>query len=301
MIQRMMKWMRTCKEWSYLARLGIPVFLNDKDEVCLSRKSGPNPDPVIIVSVPKSGTYLFAEVLSALGVQSADIHIAPYGFQDLRFCSRETAIAHESDTFHMVPCDKVLPLVRPGQYVVSHFPCNQEILGLLKGFKIIFTYRDLRDTLVSTMRWVAKKGHLSGNPESWAKLPDGPAKMERFLDKHGDHYFDSIHSMRDWVIQPGVLSLSFEEIQGDHGTYRQTQVVQQIADFLGISLPPGEIAQVLKKCLGKETITFSGKRSSRKDLWSDVVEGFFLEPEVRELEAFWKQHLGATEPQKCAS
>jgi hypothetical protein len=131
-------------------------------------------------------------------------------------------------------------------------------------------------------------------------MPDSPGKMERFLEKHGSYFLENILVMRDWVLHPGVLSLSFEEILGDHGAARQRQAVQQIVDLLGISLPPERISEVLKQCLGKETLTFSGKRSSRKELWSEFVEGFFLEKEARELEEFWQKHLGQREHLKCA-
>ena len=279
------------KEWRYFARQGIPVFLNKNNALCLKLGAGVNADPVIIVSVPKSGTYLFAELLSAVGVQNLDIHIAAYGFQDLRYSSKEFAIFHSAEAMVMVPSEKVLPLVRPGQFLVSHFPCNQEIVQQLKGFKIIFTYRNLRDVFVSLMRWVAKK-------EGWERWPDGPPKMEYFLEKYGRHYLDNIRIMRDWVLQPHVLCLSFEEIQGDFGVFRQTQTVQRILDYLNISLPSGEIPAIVKKCLGKETVTFSGKRSSRKDVWSDKVEQFFTDNGVDELEAFWKSHLDGLEERK---
>jgi Sulfotransferase domain len=286
----MIKWLRKIRQWQHFARLGIPVFLNKDDEPCFRRESGVNADPVIIVSVPKSGTYLFGELLSAVGVQSLDIHIAAYGFQDLRYVSKEFAIAHSEKTFEMVPFDKVLPLVRPGQFLVSHFPFTEETARLLKRFKIIFTYRDLRDTLVSTMRWVARKGQLAGSPEGWEQLSDGPEKMERFVEKHGEHYLGNIKAMRNWAVQPGVLNLSFEEIQGDFGAPRQVQAVQRSLDLLGISLTESDITQALQKCLGKETLTFSGKRSSRKDLWSDKVEEFCKKNGADELDAFWAKH-----------
>jgi hypothetical protein len=288
----MIKSLRTMRAWKPFAKLGIPVFLNKDDELCLKLEAGPNPDPVIIVSVPKSGTYLFGELLSAIGVQSADIHVATYGFQDLRYCSREFAIARSGELFAMIPSEQVLPLIRPGQYVVSHFPHAAATLEQLQRFKIIFTFRDVRDTFVSEMRWVARKGQAAASPEGWEQLPDGPAKMEKFIEKHGANYLWQIKCMRDWAVQPGVLSLSFEEIQGDYGAERQTQTVRRILDHLGMSLSDGEIAQILQKTLGKETLTFSGKRSSRTNLWSEKVEKFFKMYGADDLDAFWAGQSG---------
>jgi Sulfotransferase domain len=280
---------RTTREWKRFARLGIPVFLNAKDQLCFRREQGPNPDAVVVVSVPKSGTYLFGEVLTALGVESTHIHVATYGFQDLRYVSRDFAITQAAETFVMIPSDKTLPLVLSGQQVVSHFPFTPDVHDQLKRFKILFTYRDVRDTFVSTMRWVAKKGKAVGSPEGWEDQPDSPEKMLKFIEKHGAHYLWDIKCMKDWTAQPGVLSLSFEELQGDFGPDRQTRAVQRIADLVGIPLPEGGVGPILEKSLGKETLTFSGKRSSRDGVWSDKVDKFFRDYGADEIDAFWKQ------------
>jgi hypothetical protein len=297
----MIKWIRSTFQLRYFARHGIPVFLSKENDVCLKTPARVDIDPVIIVSVPKSGTYLFAEMLSAVGVQALDIHIATTSFQDLRYCSKEFAINHSAETFKFVPCEKVLPLVHSGQFLVSHFPCTPEIVRQLRRFKVIFTYRNLRDTLVSTMRWVGRKGGvLPDTPDGWESLEDSPERMEQFVEKRGGHYLDNIKLMRDWPAQPGVLSLSFEDIQGDHGAVRQMQTLQRMLDFVGISLPASELSQVLSKCLGKDTLTFSGKRSNRKNLWSDKVEDFFVSRGGEELEAFWRKHIEGFQERKRA-
>jgi hypothetical protein len=287
-----MSWLRTSRDWRRFARLGIPVFLNARDELCFVRDQGPNPDPVIVVSVPKSGTYLFGEVLSALGVVSTHVHVATYGFQDLRYVSKDVAITQAADTFVMIPSDKTVPLVLGGQQVVSHFPYTAEVRDQLKRFKVLFTYRDVRDTFVSTMRWVARKGQAVGSPEGWEGWPDSPEKMLKFIEKHGAHYLWDIKCMKDWAAQPGVLSLSFEELQGDFGRARQARAVERIAELVKAPLPDGGVDAVLRKSLGKETLTFSGKRSSRDGVWSDRVDKFFRDYGADEVDAFWKQFEG---------
>jgi hypothetical protein len=272
---------------SYFARLGIPVFLDKHGEACLVQESGPGSHPVVVASIPKSGTYLFAELLATLGLRSAGIHIATYGFQDLRFHTKEFIVARSAETFEHAPYDKVLPLVRPGQFVVSHFACEPQIRRQLRPFRVLFTYRNVRDTLVSTMRWVAKKAVLAEAPDGWADLPHGPEKMLRFLHKHGAHYLDQIRRMKDWPQQPGVLSLSFEEIQGDFGAARQIDAVQCLAEFLEQRISPAEAEHVLQRTLGTETLTYSGQRSERWEVWSDEVEDFFRVHGVDELEQGW--------------
>lgn len=288
----MFKWLRTSRDLRYFARLGIPVFLNKNGDICLRQEAGDGADPVILVSVPKSGTYLFAEVLSALGVQRLDIHIDLLGFMDLRYCSSEFAVGHDVEAFVKAPYDRVLPLVHPGQFLVSHFHCTPEVLARLKRFKIIFTCRDMRDVLVSIMRYVAKQRKVGGKElDGWEQLPDCPAKVEQFIDRLGEHYLGYIKKMRDWAVQPGVLNITFEEIQGDYGADRQTQCLRRIADHLGLQRSDAELEQVLHKSIGKETLTFSGQRTTRDNLWSDKVEDFYLRHGGEELRAFWATHV----------
>jgi len=288
----MLKWIRTTRDLRYFAGLGIPVFLNEAGEVCLRRERGACAEPVITVSVPKSGTYLFAEVLAALGVQRLDIHLDLLGFMDLRFCTTEFAIGHDTEAFVQVPYERVLPIIRPGQFAVSHLHCTPEIEARLKGFKVIFTCRDMRDVLVSIMRYVAKQRTVGGKEdEGWERLPAGPGKMEKFIDRYGDHYMTYIHKMRDWAVRPGVLGITFEEVQGDYGTDRQLACVRRMVEFMGIRRTDAELEEALRKSLGKETITFSGKRTTRDDVWSDKVEDFFVKRGGEELQQFWAAHV----------
>ncbi len=288
----MFKWIRTTRDLRYFAGRGIPVFLNKAGDVCLKQETGVNADPVITVSVPKSGTYLFAEVLAALGVQRLDIHLDLLGFMDLRYCTTEFAIGHDTEAFVAAPYERVLPLIKPGQFVVSHFHCTPEIIERLKPFKVIFTCRDMRDVLVSIMRYVAKQRTVGGKEdEGWETLPNSPAKMEKFIDRYGEHYMTYIGKMREWAVQPGVLGITFEEIQGDYGASRQLQCTRRLADFLGIERTDAELEQALKKSIGKETITYSGKRTTRDNLWSDKVEDFFVKHGGEELQAFWAAHV----------
>jgi sulfotransferase family protein len=297
----MFKWLRTMRDLRYFAKLGIPVFLNKNGDICLRKESGPNPDPVITVSVPKSGTYLFAEVLAALGVQRLDIHIDVTGFMDLRYCTNEFAIGHDDETFVKVPYDRILPIVHPGQFMVSHFHCTPEIINNLKRFKVIFTCRDMRDVFASIMRYVAKQRKTGNKPdEGWENLPDGPAKMEKFIERYGEHYISYIKKMRDWAAEPGVFSMTFEEVQGDFGPLEQIQSLRRLADFLGLKRSDAELRQALQKSIGKETITYSGKRTSRTSLWSDKVEDFFVKNGGVDLEQFWAKHVSSFQQKKLA-
>jgi Sulfotransferase domain len=277
------------------ARVGVPVYRNLNNALCFKRETGPNQDPVMIVSVPKSGTYLFAEILSALGVQSVDIHVGTDGFQDLRDCSKERAVARSADLVRAMSCEHVLPLILPGQFLVSHFPCLPRVIAQLDRFKTIFTYRSLRDVLVSVMRWVARKAQAGDIIDGWERLPDCPDKMQFFMERYGASYLGTFATMRDWIVQPGVLSISFEEIQGDFGPAVQASAVERMLDFMGLRVPSDQIGRVLAQCLGKETLTFSGKRSNHRDVWSDKVEDLFQQHGGGDLNAVWTPRPARTE------
>jgi hypothetical protein len=150
----------------------------------------------------------------------------------------------------------------------------------------------LRDVFVSIMRYVAKQRISGGKPdEGWENLPTGPAKMEQFIDRYGDHYIGYIKKMRDWAIMPGVFNMTFEEVQGDFGAEQQLRSLRRLCQFLGIQLGDKELMEAVKKSLGTETVTYSGKRTSRDNIWSAKVEDFFVKNGGQELCDFWATHV----------
>ena len=111
---------------------------------------------------------------------------------------------------------KSLTLVRPGQFAVGHLECNDETITLLHPFKKVFIYRNLRDVVVSFMRFHEIPGRGGGADPSWKELPEGPAKLLRHLDVLAESLLNQCHT--GWIDRPDVFNICFETLYGPEVT-----------------------------------------------------------------------------------
>jgi hypothetical protein len=146
------------------------------------------------------------------------------------------------------------------------------VRGALKGFRIFFITRDLRDALVSHMRFFAQ--HSRGGPRTpeWKDIADPHARMAAYLAIHGEDFLQVAARMEPWFREPGVLTVAFEALLGDRARSAQDATVQAIADHLGL---PGPAGGLLDDVLGTPTLTWSGWRSDRSGFWDERADDFF--------------------------
>jgi len=282
------------KDWHRIVNIfskqNIPLFDDEDQAPCLVPERGDAPGPAAICSIPKSGTYFFAGLLEALGFVSCGVHVADSCFVDCRFAPPETVRRHPDRVTFPLPSSFVLPLVRPGQFVVGHLPCNTDNPSRLRTFRVLFAYRNLRDAMVSYMRYVTKNWLEPSPANAWAQQPDGPEKMERFLAEHA-YYLQMCAAIVKWKHRPEVLSCCFEDFMGDRGRAVQMECVQALARFIGIA-PGHDLESVLQRVIGQETLTSSGSRTDARVCWNDRVEHYFREQGGVEM----NRQLGYSEP-----
>ena len=255
---------------------GIPIFLDENGVPRVRLELGPIPDPVFVCTIPKSGTYMYAELLTKMGLIPTNLHISTWGCSDLRFASKKMARTAPEELLRSSPIDLLLDSIQQGQFAVGHLPYNEFCAKLLGRFKIVFTYRDLRDTLISFMRYMAKNGLGTARSDGWGNWPEGAAKFERYLELHGEEFFKMILPMKGWLELPNVFALEYEQVMGDYGETVQTKCIHQLISFLGIKYQD-DSQQLLRDVLNCDTLTYSGSRSKREKYWSKKAEAFFEE------------------------
>ncbi|MGQ0636922.1 MAG: sulfotransferase domain-containing protein [Planctomycetaceae bacterium] len=251
----------------------FPVFLDESLRPMAMPYRGACPQRVVVCSIPKSGTYLVGRLLELLGLTSTMLHVWSEGLSDYRNKTIEQMQRDYLQFNVQIPLAQSLELVRFGQFTVGHLECNATTRRLLGPFRKLFVHRNLRDALVSWMRFYMATGRAGGADDAWKNLPDGPERMLAFLELLGPTFMSLCHV--DWLAAPGVLAVSFETLYGDSGASAQRAAICDVHRFLEIPTPLGDPSDIVRDLIGRPTLTWSGSRSRRDAYWSDAVERRF--------------------------
>ena len=234
----------------------------------------PSSHAVAVISIPKSGTYLTAKLLSELGCIDTEIHAHSVGFDDYRGKSLREKRELYSQYNIRLPLGETLSHVRPGQFLVGHFSHNVETVSALQDFKKIFCFRNLRDVLISHMRFMQIPGR--GGAAPWRDMPDGPDKMLRYCASIGNNLAASIHAVIPWHCEPSVFKVCFETLMGDRGSQEVDRCIQELIVFLGQDMEaPSDFIALKTQVFDTDTLTYSGTRSRLDPFWDERVEEWF--------------------------
>jgi hypothetical protein len=244
--------------------------------------TGVHPTRVAVVSLPKAGTYLMAEVLTALGWVNTHVHAWAFGLHDYRDLSIRQIITDYLAHHVALPIDASAPLVQPGQFWVGHFEvalCREALRDFLKVFMI----RDLRFALVSYMRWLSNPGRGGAAADAWRQLPDTQEKFLPFFESHGRQYVGWCREIVGWLDVPEACLIRFEDITGLGGEAKMTAAMSALASRLGAT--DATVGQAIRQSLGQATKTYSGRYSTLEGIWSTRIEDAFAAAGGRELNA----------------
>ncbi len=237
---------------------------------------------VIVVSIPKSGTYLVAEVLKALGYRWTGMHLSETAYTDYSGSTLEEA-RHDPGRFarsEALPAS--LARIRAGEFAVGHLPFKAEVLEMTSSFKRIYVTRDLRLALISYMRFLQTTGRLGARHLIWYPIGDPRAKCHAFLQASAPYMLKRFYQgMVGWSQAAGTLPVRFEDLTDN--PQRAARTVESIASFLGATNCDPQ--RVLEASLGNETITKSDGVTRLEDYWSPLAEKRFVEIGGLELNA----------------
>ena len=261
-----------------LSGRGVPAFVRADARPAFQPHASGRAATVAVVSAPKAGTYLIAEILKALGFQDCGVHGAEWGLADLRWGDRGGLLARLQSLNVVVPLADYIGLVRPGDFMLSHLPPTETAKAALTSTRKIAAVREVRTAFVSFMRYAVQHGLVEG-AEEMAAL-EGPARMAAFARSSGaQSFFDLTRPISDWA-GPDVIRVRFEDLTGPDGA----QWVEAIAAHV---LTIGETADALdmSSLLSTKTLTASGAQTDLSAWWNDDVEAAFVEqggPEINQ-------------------
>jgi Sulfotransferase domain len=246
---------------------------------------------VIVVSIPKSGTYLVAEILKALDYRWTGMHLAETAYTDYSGSALEEARQDPGRFARSEPLSVSLGRIHDGEFAVGHLPFKDDVVELTRPFKRLFVTRDLRLALVSYMRFLHSTGRLGARHLPWYSIPDERQRCLAFLHSTGPYMLKRFYEgMVGWSRLDGTLHVRFEDLTGEAG--QATRVIESIAAFLGIE--NCDAPRVLSASLASETITKSDGLTRLEDYWSDQAEKRFVEIGGLELSA--RLGAGSTDP-----
>ncbi|MDG5497947.1 class I SAM-dependent methyltransferase [Niveispirillum sp. BGYR6] len=235
---------------------------------------------VAVISVPKAGTYLVGHLLKTLGYIDTGAHAGVGGFDDYRGLPPEEAKRGGPHLARHIGLSELTRLVQGGQFLVGHISCTVGDRRDLDGFRKLLLLRDLRDAVVSHMRFLADAGRAVG--QDWVKIPYGPERLVQYLRTAGHIYMQMVADVRPWLEVPDMLTVRFETLMGDHGEREAAATIKALSAHIGLQkTPPWD--SIRGQVLGQPTKTWSGQRSRRDGLWTAEVESAFAALGGREL------------------
>lgn len=152
--------------------------------------------PVAVLSIPKAGTYLLAQLLSQVGLVDTELHLSNFSLTDYRGMSVEAKRQPGYREFD-VGIAISAGLIADGQFAVGHIKPQFGGRSALKGFRRIFLKRELAAATLSHLRFFVASGRAPAG-SSWVGMKPSPEQALAFLNDRGDQLFRA---------HPGSLNL----------------------------------------------------------------------------------------------
>jgi len=222
-----------------------------------------------VLSIPKSGTYLVAEILKGIGL-TFDGHISTYNYvspgelEDLR---------NDPDRFHK-PLDfrKTIAEAQEDHFFVGHIPFSEHVV--LQDWYKLFTHRELRNVVVSCARYYS---HIK-NPRHedvetaihFKSLPMGEEKVALWFQLWGHEYSSLVRAMMPWHTNASFC-IEFETLTGQRGRKRQLELVENLCWFLGRPQDP----ILIDRAATTRTATSTGDHSDYRQVWTPHLETLY--------------------------
>ncbi len=215
--------------------------------------------PVFITTIPKAGTYFMAALLRELGLRDLRRHVYPDLYHDYGqtfYKDGSRALPKEVKR----PIEAFASDAGPGGFAVGHVHCGERERAALSGCRVVYLVRELREAIVSAMRFEAYTGR---DTRDWTRLEDPRERLLGYLEHH-DAVIHRARHMADWRWHAD-LTLDFREL-------RRPAVVGRLIGWLGA--PARDAKAAIQAASGQDTLT----RVPPDGLgyWSDDAEAWFV-------------------------
>lgn len=195
--------------------------------------------PVLINTLPKSGTYMAAQALLDIGYTQVDLHLSAHFLHDNRGVPQDEIHWSPNERALPIPARAAVALLKPGEFMVGHIDSPEELRAIQRmPVQLLNIVRTPYSQILSMMKFRQKKVKPTPKDLVWHSLT-GMAQLKAFVISHPVDYWLSFSQM----ITEEFPFLRFEDL-------RQGRVTPDGAD--------GPMAALLERGLH----TAIGKRTS---------------------------------------
>lgn len=210
---------------------------------CLSDQPADMP-PVLINTLPKSGTYMVAQALRDIGYDQVDLHLSTNFLHDNRGIPQEEIHWSPNDRARPIPARAAVALLRPGEFMVSHIDTVEELHAIEKlPVKMLNVVRNPYSQILSMMKFRLQKVKPTEKDLIWHSLT-GIDQIKAFILSHPVDYWLNFSQM----ITKEFSYLRFEDL-------RQGRITPNGTDTQMAAL----LERGLQTAIGKHTSTLMQK------------------------------------------
>ncbi len=265
--------------------LGTPV--NSKWPLALipiMRHQRPNSNlslpPVLINSIPKSGTYFAKSVFAELGWRPVRLHLSGSSvvddFRDVDEKDMHVELNHKFNC----PMGCVAAILKPGDLVTGHIGPLDEVEALrARNVMVLSMVRNLRNVLVSLCNFKLQKVRpTSLGDRLWREVADAE-RFTSFLAFYAEKDIEFIKYMATQFLRdPQARRVRFEDMLD--GRVSTELAARLDAASPGLSM---RFSSAVEKRVRTQNSTYSGHLANWRSVWNDAAERFFEESGLRDL------------------
>lgn len=146
---------------------------------------------VLVISQPKSGTYLCANLLQELGLFFTELHISESHYQKYNLKNLEDCKKNPKKYTTKISIDKSINLIADNQFAVSHLYYSSTTSDIIYNFKKVILTRDYDEVVDSWNRFATETNR--------------PKDSYRIKEENQKNIFN-------WLQEPNTIHLTFSDM-----------------------------------------------------------------------------------------
>lgn len=210
----------------------------------------PELPPVLVNTLPKSGTYMMAQALKDVGYAQVDLHLSARFLHDNRGIAPEDIHWQPQQRSVAVPARAAAALLRPGEFMVAHIDEAEELRRIERmDLELLNVVRCPYRQILSMMKFRLKKVKPSERDLIWQGMA-GADRVKAFVISHPVEYWLEVSRM----LTAEFPCLRYEDLRA--GVITEGAASARLTPLL---------AAGLKTAIGKRTPTLM-QQSPQEDL-----------------------------------